>query len=148
MSTLKDRLTKAMEHAKQDNRSKLAREVGVSRAAVSKWLNTGTSSLHSEHLFRAAQVLGVNPKWLATGEGAMLDSVDPDRALVDATRENDPTFSSFVQDYRKLSSMEKTMVRTVVVALARARDPVYQAYEKGQGALNDTRNRKPAKAKA
>lgn len=144
MSTLKERLTRAMAHAKKDNQSKLAREVGVTRAAVSKWMSTATTSLQTEHAFRVARYLGVNPQWLATGEGTMLETEDPDRALIDAAREEDPTFASFLQDYRKLSSVEKTMVRTVVVSLARAHDPIYQAFEKDQRAINRKRDGKRA----
>lgn len=132
MSTLKERLTQAMAHANKDNQSKLAREVGVTRAAVSKWMSTATTSLQTEHAFRVAKYLGVNPQWLATGEGSMLDSDDPDRSLIDAAREEDPSFASFLQDYRKLSSVEKTMVRTVVVSLARAHDPIYLEYEQAR----------------
>jgi transcriptional regulator with XRE-family HTH domain len=49
--------------------AELARRVGVSRGAVSLWLSGATKSIDGENLTRAAAALGVNPHWLASGEG-------------------------------------------------------------------------------
>jgi transcriptional regulator with XRE-family HTH domain len=46
----------------------LARAVGVKQAAVFYWRENVTASLKSEHLFRLADYLHVDPRWLATGE--------------------------------------------------------------------------------
>lgn len=45
----------------------LARACHVSRSAVALWETDNTKTLKPEHLFAAADALGVDPKYLATG---------------------------------------------------------------------------------
>lgn len=47
----------------------LARAAGLSRAAVSKWFTGQADSIRPSNLYKVAELLGVNPRWLATGEG-------------------------------------------------------------------------------
>jgi transcriptional regulator with XRE-family HTH domain len=70
MSTLQERLTKAMETAKK-NRADLAAACDISRAAVSKWFDANAKNLKMEHLFAVADACGVDARWLATGSGVM-----------------------------------------------------------------------------
>lgn len=70
MKTLADRLRAALQEARM-NQSELARRVGVTRGAVSFWLNSATTSLAGENLLKVASVLSVSPSWLATGRGNM-----------------------------------------------------------------------------
>ena len=53
-------------------RTRLAAELGVSYVAVKKVLDGLTRAFTAENNSRAATFLGVNPDWLATGEGEML----------------------------------------------------------------------------
>lgn len=53
-------------------RTRLAAELGVSYVAVKKVLDGLTRAFTAENNSRAAAFLGVNPDWLATGEGEML----------------------------------------------------------------------------
>lgn len=53
-------------------RTRLAVELGVSYVAVKKVLDGLTRAFTAENNSRAAAFLGVNPDWLATGEGEML----------------------------------------------------------------------------
>lgn len=46
----------------------LARAAGVKQAAVSYWRDHAATSLKSEHVFRLADYLHVDTKWLVTGE--------------------------------------------------------------------------------
>lgn len=153
MTTLRDRLTLAMEStAPHTTQAATAKACGISTAAVAGWFGKSTWGLQATHCYAIAKLLRVDPEWLATGKGRMSPSGGPppsdaDRELIATARENDPTFASFVQDYRKLTSTEKTMVRTVVVALARAHDPIYQAYEKTQRTIVTKRDGTPEKAK-
>lgn len=55
-------------------RTRLAAELGVSYVAVKKVLDGLTRAFTAENNSRAAAFLGVNPDWLATGEGEMLAS--------------------------------------------------------------------------
>ncbi|MBX3634026.1 MAG: helix-turn-helix transcriptional regulator [Rubrivivax sp.] len=48
--------------------------LGVSTSAVAQVINGASRSLTAENCLRAARFLGVSPYWLATGEGAMLES--------------------------------------------------------------------------
>ena len=49
--------------------SNLARMVGVTSAAVSRWEKGLVKNLRMEHLFTIARLLNVDPEWLATGRG-------------------------------------------------------------------------------
>jgi hypothetical protein len=76
MSTLKERI----EHLLRERRwskAEIARQSGVTRAAVTDWLNGETEVL----TVRVAQCLssksGYNANWLATGEGRMLVGAFP-----------------------------------------------------------------------
>ncbi len=47
----------------------LAERVGVTKGAVSQWETGDTRNLRLEHLFKVADALEVNVRWLALGEG-------------------------------------------------------------------------------
>jgi phage repressor protein C with HTH and peptisase S24 domain len=69
MSTLKDRMKSARKHANLTQRE-LAVRVGVSQPVISQ-LESG-ENLQSVHLVRIAAACGVQPQWLADGDGPML----------------------------------------------------------------------------
>ena len=50
----------------------LARRVGVSKAAVSHWLDGTTKFIRPEHLVSIADALGLELRWLITGRGPRL----------------------------------------------------------------------------
>jgi len=70
MDTISKRLRAAMKQAEL-SASELAGKTGVSRAAVSQWLNGDIAKLKAENIFTAAKVLRLNAEWLATGKGEM-----------------------------------------------------------------------------
>jgi phage repressor protein C with HTH and peptisase S24 domain len=70
MKTLADRLKLALTQAGM-KQIDLARGIGITRGAVSLWFNGTTTSLESENLLKAAQILGVSANWLASGRGRM-----------------------------------------------------------------------------
>lgn len=49
----------------------LARAIGVSRAAVTNWMNGTNKTIHSSLIFKMAKALRCSPDWLATGRGAV-----------------------------------------------------------------------------
>ena len=55
----------------------LARSCGISRASVNAWVRGPTDSIDGKYLTTAAAYLGVNPHWLATGNGEMLATNTP-----------------------------------------------------------------------
>ena len=64
------------------NYSDLARELKISRNAVSQWANDKNGP-SKESVIKAAKALRVNAKWLETGEGnaelaSLIGSYDPD----------------------------------------------------------------------
>lgn len=71
MVEFKDRLRLAMEHA-QVGREALRAKLKVSRVAVDKLLDGRSKSMSAENCAHAAQFLGVDMYWLATGAGPML----------------------------------------------------------------------------
>lgn len=68
----KDRLQKAMEHAKMTN-SELAKNLGCSRALITYYIQ-GQYNPKPDMIDKLAECLGVNSKWLAGYETPMLDS--------------------------------------------------------------------------
>ncbi len=68
MSLLEERVLEARIDAGV-KASNLARMVGVTSAAVSRWEKGLVKNLKMEHLFTIARVLNVDPEWLATGRG-------------------------------------------------------------------------------
>lgn len=76
MTTLAERLTLAIEHAKI-TKAELARRVGISAPSVNGWFSGKAKFLRGENLLAAAKGLGVSEAWLATGKGQMLSGTDP-----------------------------------------------------------------------
>lgn len=70
MVEFKDRLKVAMEHASV-GREALRAKLKVSRVAVDKLLDGRSKSMSAENCAHAAQYLGVDMFWLATGAGHM-----------------------------------------------------------------------------
>jgi transcriptional regulator with XRE-family HTH domain len=70
MTTLQERLTQAMK-AGEKTRADLARACGMTRQGVGKWFDSETKNLKLDNLFDAADELGVDARWLATGKGTM-----------------------------------------------------------------------------
>lgn len=68
LKTLKQRLQSALEKA-GITQAELARRVKISRASVSAWFTGETQTIEGQNLLKAAEVLGVDAQWLATGEG-------------------------------------------------------------------------------
>ena len=68
MSLLEERIFEARRDA-GIKASNLARSVGVTGAAVSRWEKGQVKNLRMEHLFSIARLLDVDAEWLATGRG-------------------------------------------------------------------------------
>lgn len=71
MSTLQQRLEKAMDHAKV-RQADLAKACEISTAAVAKWFGGTAKNLKMEHLFAVADLCRIEARWLATGSGPMV----------------------------------------------------------------------------
>ena len=68
---LGDRIKMMLVERRSDgiSQSGLARACGVSPASVSQWVRGPTKDLRMENLVAVADYLGVEIRWLATGEG-------------------------------------------------------------------------------
>ena len=80
VETFGDRLQKALDQINRERqdagrdevkKAHLAKACGVAPAAVSQWVSGETKNMKLENLFAAADFLGIEPRWLATGEGPM-----------------------------------------------------------------------------
>lgn len=71
MSTLAERLTLAMKGETEVKAAELARACKVKPPSVADWLSGKTKKMEGANLLAAAELLKVDPWWLATGEGSM-----------------------------------------------------------------------------
>lgn len=80
-------------------RTRLAQELGITYVAVKKVLDGQTKAFTAENNSRAASFLGVNPDWLATGEGEMLATSSPATLgePVRAHDDGDPLPDAYIQ---------------------------------------------------
>lgn len=70
METVGDRLKKCREAAQPKiTQQALAAAIGVTRSAIAQVEGGLSNSLNAENITKAAQFLGKNPLWLATGQG-------------------------------------------------------------------------------
>lgn len=70
ITSLAERLRHAMKTAGQESQSELARAVGIKPQAIQYLLEPKNNATGSKHLPKIAQQLGVDPLWLATGNGS------------------------------------------------------------------------------
>lgn len=70
MNTLAERLKIALKESGK-TKTDIWRACGISSGAVSFWFNGATQNLEGNNLLTTANLLGVNPEWLATGRGQM-----------------------------------------------------------------------------
>lgn len=96
MDTLASRLKWALRE-RGISQSQLARDCGLHRATVSLWVSGQTSELEGSNLAKAAEVLLVNPMWLATGKGRRestygLQDIEKQVAIADPSLVEIPQF--------------------------------------------------------
>lgn len=82
MKTFAERFKHAREHSGL-SQAKVAEAIGVSTQAVWNYENRPEGSVSLELLFPLADTLNVNARWLATGDGLM---VDAETSSLDALR--------------------------------------------------------------
>lgn len=80
--TLADRI-KVAAKIKGVSQAGLARACGISRPSVNAWFNGSTQSIDGKYLTTAAECLGVDAHWLATGEGHMIRSANLTNKTID-----------------------------------------------------------------
>ena len=68
MSTLADRI-KSERKAKKLTQEALGKFVGVGKSSVSQWESGLTKNMDGTNMIMTAKALGVDPNWLATGQG-------------------------------------------------------------------------------
>lgn len=89
--TIADRIRDARRERKL-SQSELGRRVGVTRGAVWAWESGQTKGLTPDNLVSTADALGVEVRWLATGEGPkeVRSLSDDEAAWLDLYRHLDP----------------------------------------------------------
>lgn len=101
----------------------LGARVGVSGAAVSQWETGDTKDLRLEHFFRLADVLGLSPRELFTGEHAPSDV----RRLVDAYVSADDQYLAILLMVANASpEMRRDIARALVDSMVRSDRPRHQ----------------------
>lgn len=75
MSTLADRI-RSERKAKGLTQEALGKYVGVGKSSVSQWESGLTKNMDGTNMVMTAKALGVNPNWLATGQGEKYPTYD------------------------------------------------------------------------
>lgn len=75
--TLAGRIRIGMVQAGITNPTELARKMKANRQTVHRWVNGEGDKITPRLLFRMADILKVNPRWLALGEGSPTMPTDP-----------------------------------------------------------------------
>ncbi len=81
MVDFSERLKKALAHAGRKP-DELQRHLQISYQALKKVLDGASKAFNAENCAKAAQYLGVNIYWLATGDGHMLDARQETATLI------------------------------------------------------------------
>ena len=117
METFADRLKRACAYARVDYRpTKIAKNLGLVKQTVHRWMKQPGEKGHAEptpeHIFLIANSWKVNPKWLATGDGAML-TIDPVEHLTKQELE-------LIAAYRSAQQDGKNTLRAVAKAVGKS----------------------------
>lgn len=107
-----DRLKKAAEHAKVEwSQTAIAKALDMNKQTVDRWFGTGEPK--PAQIYRIADRWGVDPRWLATGEGGMLprpstDGLEPvEEELLARYREADPRWKLSLRLLSHLATEEQ-----------------------------------------
>lgn len=106
----------------------LATAAGVTKGAVSQWEKGNVRNLRLEHLFKVADALRVEPRWLATGEGERSPRGATPAPLDTAEAEAIARLRDSIPDWRKyvlsLTKMEKNQQELILLTM-RQTAPAY-----------------------
>ena len=73
----KERLLALIDHFANGNKTQFAGMIGVSPQGLSTWISRDT--FDTERIY--SKCVGVSPHWLLTGEGPMLENINPQRNI-------------------------------------------------------------------
>jgi transcriptional regulator with XRE-family HTH domain len=109
----------------------LAKRVGVSRSAVALWETENTKTLRPEHLFAAADALGVDPRFLSNGTIPVASSF----------AELPPNTRTMIESYLKLPSSLQDHVSALVRSMAASGDQPLNQMQDEMDAVSDGKKR-------
>jgi len=119
MSTLADRLKEAMDDSPHVKAVDIARACGIKSSSIVDWQSGRTKKMEGSNLLAAAEILHVNPWWLAAGKGHKHApyQLDPKRGFVAGTPADlsrEWPFSWSLSDIEQLDSADKKVIDRVV----------------------------------
>lgn len=126
MNTLADRLKEAMSEMPEVKAVDIARACGIKSASIVDWQTGRTKKMEGSNLLATAELLRVNPWWLATGKGNKRApyALDPGHSVVagsqSATDQQAWPFSVSLEAYERLTVAQKTTLDSVVSAFVSA----------------------------
>lgn len=93
-STLQDRVKLALKISGK-SKTDLWKGCGVRSGTVTSWVKGPNQTISGVNLMNAARILGVNPEWLATGNGEMsagspINSIEPPLLSIDTSKQDHP----------------------------------------------------------
>ena len=115
--------------AKGLTQAALAEKVRLKRNTIANY-ETNNIEPSERSVLDICAVLGINEKWLLTGEGEMLRQLSEDEELElifdQIHMSTDPTIRAIIRAYWGLSDQDKAVIRRVILELA-------DQIKKGQG---------------
>lgn len=120
MNNLSDRLKLAIKQSNPKIKQvDLANACKIRASSVSDWMNGRTKNLEGSHLLAAAEILGVNPRWLATGQGKMGAQSKNQICISNSTKEiKIPAFNSCASmGCGEIQEEYETIVREITIEL-------------------------------
>lgn len=125
----------ALRKARGFTQASLAGELGVTKAAVSKWEASASPDIGLDTFFRLAKTLEVDPQELATGTAAKTAKLDdiPQRRI------------DLLRMYGRLPDDVRGTIRALITTLAAAGSERYAAWSTDQAKRAAQRDGKPKK---
>jgi transcriptional regulator with XRE-family HTH domain len=114
MATRIDEILKELKKTRDISPAQIARQIGVDKGAVSKWVSGATKNMKNHHLFLFEDLYGYSARWIATGEGPRMVSAVREQAAEYVIRER--VAQGELLDIAELPTKARSVLRAAIHA--------------------------------